>query len=855
MKKKALAFALALCMVIAMLPATVFAADHGELLTKLTAGAPIGRVDAPTVDPNAKSYTVKLTGGSHGMTELLVSSTAQCGEVIRFLADPDDGYMAEITVTGTETGLVEYLGLDMYWFAMPESNVTIDVRYVATIGKQHDVNVRIGKGGRAALHRTSAALSESIYLSVLPDDQEQFRPEKDVVAYRPLYYVYHPVSYVKLHYLYMDEDTGEHWYEMYMPDDDVEICIFFNNGTPLKVTPTVDFGPESCEIKIEPENPRPMDLVTVSIDPAGGYWYKSLKLEDSVFKSEVDIQEYGGEFRFIMPPYDVDFTVRMTRYGYPVNATTENGFGGEVSVNKQYPPDYCEPGSTVTLRCTPDEGYRLAQITGCDKLVKSGEDTYTFTMPERAVDLRVKFLRNENPFVDVNETHFFYTPVLWAVGEGITSGISATEFGPTQICNRAQVVTFLWRAAGCPEPKISKSVFTDVQKGSWYEKAVLWAVETGITSGISATQFGPTRDCNRAQVVTFLWRLMDQPTPGLTAHPFTDVEAGGWYEKAVLWAMEKGITAGATATTFSPNGKCQRAQVVTFLYRTENGKEPRPLFPVGKLTIHTRDYTTVYAGESLQIDYTYTSEKSALTWVSKDPSLLTVDSNGKVTAVGSGPDTVWIDVYHGAKRLTGIPLWVEERPEPTEPPVAQRIVTTNIEGPYLDGTIAVVGNHTSLRTWAKTDGEERQDVIAVSTDPSVARVAEIYDAGLVGITYKISFVGPGTCEIILTSADGNVSESYQLRVSSAYSTPIGRRLTPEQFVTCVNGIMAENDAKIATDMGWRLVVLKPDELTGNIARGCAEDWVREFWGNGIRYMGLAYQGINEDGDHIFYIHR
>ena len=412
MKKKALAFALALCMVIAMLPATVFAADHGELLTKLTAGAPIGRVDAPTVDPNAKSYTVKLTGGSHGTTELLVSSTAQYGEVIRFLADPDDGYMAEIMVTGTETGLVEYLGLDMYWFAMPESNVTIDVRYVATIGKQHDVNVRIGKGGRAALHRTSAALSESIYLSVLPDDQEQFRPEKDVMAYRPLYYVYHSVSYVKLHYLYMDEDTGEHWYEMYMPDDDVEICIFFNNGTPLKVTPTVDLGPESCEIKIEPENPRPMDLVTVSIDPAGGYWYKSLKLEDPVFKSEVDIQKYGGEFRFIMPPYDVDFTVRMTRYGYPVNATTENGFGGEVSVNKQYPPDYCEPGSTVTLRCTPDEGYRLAQITGCDKLVKSGEDTYTFTMPERAVDLRVKFLRNENPFVDVNETHFFYTPVL-----------------------------------------------------------------------------------------------------------------------------------------------------------------------------------------------------------------------------------------------------------------------------------------------------------------------------------------------------------------------------------------------------------------------------------------------------------
>ena len=318
--------------------------------------------------------------------------------------------------------------------------------------------------------------------------------------------------------------------------------------------------------------------------------------------------------------------------------------------------------------------------------------------------------------------------------------------------------------------------------------------------------------------------------------------------------MEKGITAGTTATTFSPNGKCQRAQVVTFLYRTENGKEPSPLFPVGKLTIHTRDYTTVYAGESLQIDYTYTSEKSALTWVSKNPSLLAVDNNGKVTAVGSDPDYTWIYVYHGEKLLTGIPLRVRERPEPTEPPVAQRIVTTNIEGPYLSGTIAVVGNHTSLRTWAKTDGEERQDVIAVSTDPSVARVVDVYDADLVGITYRISFVGPGTCEIILTSADGNVSESYQVRVSSAYSTPIGRRLTPEQFVDCVTGILEENDADVSTQMGWLLGVYSPDELTGAIARSEAESWIRTWWPTG-KWMGISYQGINEDGDYIFYWHR
>jgi hypothetical protein len=171
-------------------------------------------------------------------------------------------------------------------------------------------------------------------------------------------------------------------------------------------------------------------------------------------------------------------------------------------------------------------------------------------------------------FTDVKPTDFFFKPVLWAVENNITSGVSATEFGSFSNCNRAAVVTFLWRAAGSPEPASTVNPFTDVASGSFYEKPVLWAVENGITNGTSATTFGPNEPCNRAQVVTFLWRAAGQTAPTGTDHPFTDVPQGSFYKKAVLWALENGITNGISATEFGAGNPCNRAQVVTFLYRT-----------------------------------------------------------------------------------------------------------------------------------------------------------------------------------------------------------------------------------------------------------------------------------------------
>ena len=174
-----------------------------------------------------------------------------------------------------------------------------------------------------------------------------------------------------------------------------------------------------------------------------------------------------------------------------------------------------------------------------------------------------------NPFSDVAQDQYYFDPVLWAVNHQpqITNGTSATTFSPDATCTRGQVVTFLWRAKGCPEPKQTNNPFTDVTADAYYYKAVLWAVEQGITNGTSATTFGPEQSCTRGQVVTFLWRAEGKPSQSGVKNGFTDVQAGQYYYDAVLWAVAQGITNGTSATTFSPDATCTRGQIVTFLYR------------------------------------------------------------------------------------------------------------------------------------------------------------------------------------------------------------------------------------------------------------------------------------------------
>lgn len=168
-------------------------------------------------------------------------------------------------------------------------------------------------------------------------------------------------------------------------------------------------------------------------------------------------------------------------------------------------------------------------------------------------------------FTDVPADAFYYDAVNWAVEQNITQGMGAGQFRPGATCNRAQVVTFLWRLDGKPATA-GENIFTDVEIDSWYDDAVMWAVEQNITNGIGGSLFQPDGTCNRAQIVTFLWRYAGKPSAN-AENPFTDVEEGSWYADAVAWAVENGITTGLSQTSFGPNEPCNRAQVVTFLYR------------------------------------------------------------------------------------------------------------------------------------------------------------------------------------------------------------------------------------------------------------------------------------------------
>ena len=207
-----------------------------------------------------------------------------------------------------------------------------------------------------------------------------------------------------------------------------------------------------------------------------------------------------------------------------------------------------------------------------------GEITYTATFanpafePQTAVVSLPRLERPtptpaENPFADIRESAYYHDPVLWAVANNVTNGTSDSTFSPDEGCTRAQVVTFLWRAAGKPDPASSKSPFSDVKEGAYYYNAVLWAVEKGITNGTSDKTFSPDETCTRAQIVTFLWRYEEQPAPAGTNNPFADVKPNAYFGSAVLWAVETGITNGTSAATFDPEDTCTRAQVVTFLYR------------------------------------------------------------------------------------------------------------------------------------------------------------------------------------------------------------------------------------------------------------------------------------------------
>lgn len=273
------------------------------------------------------------------------------------------------------------------------------------------------------------------------------------------------------------------------------------------------------------------------------------------------------------------------RYDYPSSSsgssssgsstytvTVDNAKNGTVTVS----PKNASKNTTVTITIKANSGYELDDLTVTDKngdtvkLTRKSDIQYTFTMPASKITVEASFTKiEEQPtvsFVDVSPSAYYCDAVAWAIENGVTSGTSATTFSPDAACTRAQTVTFLWRAAGSPAPKSSVNPFADVPTSAYYYDAVLWAVEQGITAGTSATTFSPDATCTRGQIVTFLHRADGTAATG--SNPFADVADSAYYVDAVKWAVAEGVTAGTSATTFSPDASCTRGQIVTFMYRS-----------------------------------------------------------------------------------------------------------------------------------------------------------------------------------------------------------------------------------------------------------------------------------------------
>lgn len=318
-------------------------------------------------------------------------------------------------------------------------------------------------------------------------------------------------------------------------------------------------------------------VVTVRAGSRSGYTFNGWTSGSNVVFDDPS----AAETAFTMPEGSVTVTANWSRdggssssgrddsdprYAVGIPDKTENG---SVSVS----PKNASQGDRVTVTVKPDAGYELDSLKVLDKngkeleLTDKGDGRFTFIMPAGRVEVKATFTEELkiSPFRDVPTDAYYYEAVKWAQKKGITGGIGDGLFGPNQPCTRAQIVTFLWRAAGSPEPEGTAAGMTDVAAGSYYEKAVAWAIENGITTGTADGRFAPDATCTRAQGMTFLFRASKASADGAPA--FSDVAADAYYAEAVKWATDNGITNGTTSSTFSPGSGCTRAQIVTFLWR------------------------------------------------------------------------------------------------------------------------------------------------------------------------------------------------------------------------------------------------------------------------------------------------
>ena len=571
------------------------------------------RVITPT------TYTVTVGNDGNG-TGTASPSTAAAGTMISLTATPNEGYrFKEWQVISGGVAIKDDK------FLMPNDNVEVKAIFeedAPPVPTEFTITVKTDGNGTASTSHAKAVVGTEIRLTATPKEGYHFK-EWQVIS-----------GNVTI------KDN-----KFTMPDGNVEVKAIFEKDAPpapTEFTITVKTDGNGTASASHAKAVVGTEII-LTATPKTGYHFKEwqvisggVTIKDNKFLMPSANVEVKAIFEMDAPPAPTEFIVtfdgnggtssvsRMTTtdqkltslpsasrsgsYSFDGWYTKKNG-GTEITTDTEFPADTTvyahwtytggggssgysyytikatagtggsiSPSGNVSVRegrdqtftITPDKGYAVANVKIDGKSIGAVK-SYTFENVSRTHTIEVIFMKaNGNPqtgvFVDVATGSYYEDAVDWAVENGITQGTDDTHFSPDGICTRAQAVTFLWRAAGSPEPETRAMPFTDVPVGSYYYDAVLWAVENGITKGTSDTTFSPNMTCTRAQIVAFLWRSEKSPAAG-TANPFADVKSTAYYAGAVLWAVKENITKGTTSTTFSPNADCTRAQIVTFLWR------------------------------------------------------------------------------------------------------------------------------------------------------------------------------------------------------------------------------------------------------------------------------------------------
>lgn len=487
------------------------------------------------------TYTVTVGNDGNG-TGTATPSTAAAGTTITLTATPNKGYHFKEwqVISGGVT-------IKDDKFLMPDSNVEVSAIFekdAPPVPTEFTITVKTDGNGTASASHAKAVVGTEIRLTATPNTGYHFK-EWQVIS-----------GGVTI------KDN-----KFLMPSANVEVKAIFEKDAPPAPTEfivTFDGNGGTPSVGSMPTTNRKLTSLP-SASRRGSYSFDGWYTEKS-----------GGTKITTATVFSANTTVyaHWTYIGgggssgysyYTIKATA--GTGGSISPSGNVS---VREGRDQTFTITPDKGYAVANVKIDGKSIGAVK-SYTFENVSRTHTIEVIFMKaNGNPqtgvFVDVATGSYYEDAVDWAVENGITKGTDDTHFSPDGICTRAQAVTFLWRAAGSPEPETRTMPFNDVPVGSYYYDAVLWAVENGITKGTSDTTFSPNMTCTRAQIVAFLWRSEKSPAAG-TANPFADVKSTAYYADAVLWAVKENITKGTTSTTFSPNADCTRAQIVTFLWR------------------------------------------------------------------------------------------------------------------------------------------------------------------------------------------------------------------------------------------------------------------------------------------------